>query len=260
MSLVPFALRICATRALQAALPSVVAVIDSPQEPLDHLDRDNPQPVIAVYTSRSMAKLQGRNLLGGMSAVLLTAQIYLPESFDFVVSENEVITIDTRRQGAETALDIIWRGAILALNSSPEPWAALWREFVPVVATIQNEHFLVEKNGVRATAREVLLECEPIHEPVPGDDPSFAWGALIELMREDEKGDGLSALADWVESQITGPTALTERQRAATYIGLSEYVARNLRVEMNLESVANEEDEIPLTEAYADPDLENDAL
>lgn len=230
MSLVPFALRVCATRALQAALPVNVVVVDSPQEPLDLLDKTAPRPVLAVYTGSAMTKLEGRDLLGGAPVVLLTLQIFLPETFAFEASPDHFITVDTRRQGAETALDILWRDALLALNASSEPWAALWREFAPVVVSIANQHYLLERNGVKVTAREVTLECEPIHEPIPGGEPADAWVALINLMRADTRGDGLAALADWVEASIRG-AMLSPAGRDAAYLGLSAYVTRSLLIE-----------------------------
>ena len=83
---------------------------------------------------------------------------------------------------------------------------------------------------MKVTAREVTLECEPIHEPVPGGAPSDAWAELISLMRADARGDGLSALADWVEASIRNAT-LSPAGRDATYLGLSSYVARSLLIE-----------------------------
>lgn len=230
MSLVPFALRVCATRALQAALPVNVVVVDSPQEPLDLLDKAAPRPIVAVYTGSAMTKLEGRNLLGGAPVVLLTLQMFLPETFAFETSPDHFITVDTRRQGAETALDILWRDALLALNASPEPWASLWREFAPAVVSIANEHYLLERNGVKVTAREVTIECEPIHEPVPGGEPTDAWAALIALMRADTRGDGLATLADWVEASIRG-AMLSPAGRDAAYLGLSAYVAQAVSIE-----------------------------
>jgi hypothetical protein len=230
MSLVPFALRVCATRALRAALPAAVVVVDSPQEPLDLLDKAAPRPVVAVYTGSTMTRLEGRNFLGGAPVVLLALQMFLPETFAFETSPGHIVTVDTRRQGAETALDILWRDALLALNASPEPWAALWREFAPVVVGIANQHYLLERNGVKVTAREVTIECEPIHEPVPGAEPADAWAAFITLMRTDTHDDGLSALADWVEASIRSAT-LSPAGRDAAYLGLSAYVARSLIIE-----------------------------
>lgn len=230
MSLVPFALRVCTTRALQAALPASFVVVDSPQEPLDHLDKTSPHPVVAVYTGSAMTKLEGRNLLGGAPVVLLTLQMFLPETFAYEASSDHIIIVDTRRQGAETALDILWRGALLALNASAEPWAALWREFAPVVASIANQHYLLERNSVKVTAREVTFECEPIHEPVPGGEPADAWAGFVTLMRADTRGDGLSALADWVEASIRD-AVLSPLGRDAAYLGLSAYVARAINIE-----------------------------
>jgi hypothetical protein len=252
MSLVPFALRVCATRALQAALPaSVVVVVDSPQEPLDLLDKAAPQPIVAVYTGVAITKLEGRNLLGGAPVVLLTLQMFLPESFPFEASPGHTVTVDTRRQGAETALDILWRDTLLALNASPEPWAALWREFAPVVASIANQHYLLERNGVKVTAREVTIECEPIHEPVPGGEPADAWAAFVTLMRTDTRGDGLSALADWVEASIRD-AALSPAGRDAAYLGLSAYVAQAIHIEDGIGSADPCDPREPLIEIAAE--------
>jgi hypothetical protein len=251
MSLVPFALRVCATRALQAALPAAVVVVDSPQEPLDLLDKATPQPIVAIYTGSAMTKLEGRNLLGGAPVVLLTLQMFLPETFTFETSPGHFIMVDTRRQGAETALDILWRDALLALNASPEPWAALWREFAPVVASIANQHYLLERNGVKVTAREVTLECEPIHEPVPGGEPADAWAAFITLMRADTRGDGLSTLADWVEASIRS-AVLSPSACDAAYLGLSAYVAQSVHIEDEIASADPCDPREPLIEIAAE--------
>lgn len=252
MSLVPFATRICTVRAFQAVMPETVVVIDSPQEPLTMLDDDTPKPVIAVYTGASRTKYDGRNLLGGMPVLALTIQILLPETFSFSLDGGEPVVIDTRRQGAETALDVFWRIGALALNSSSEPWAELWREFVLLTPAVANNSYLIERQGVRVTAREITIECEPIHEPVLGGEPSGAWARLIEQMRDDNAGDGLALLADWVEGEIRNGPDRPQLKRDTAYLGLSEYVASAIRVDINPESVANS-DETPLAEASADP-------
>lgn len=229
MSLVPFAVRVCTVRALQAALPDSVVVVDSPQEPLTLLDVDEPRPIIAVYTGATVTKYEGRNFLGGTSSVSIAIQIMLPEQFSFGVG-NGSIAIDTRRQGAETALDVLWRKAELAMNASDEPWAELWREFVLTVSTVENLSFLIERNSVKVTAREVVIKCEPIHEPVPGGAPTLAWASLIEMMRADTNSDGLHFLADWVDAEIRGGADKTQPERDAAYIGLSRYVANKIYV------------------------------
>ena len=255
MSLVPFAVRICTVRAMQAVMPSAVVVVDSPQEPLTLLDNSEPRPIIAVYTGAAQTKLDGRNLLGGMPMIALTIQIILPETFAFPLTGGDPVVIDTRRQGAETALDVLWRIGVLALNSGDEPWAELWRDFVQTTPTIKNHSYLVEREGVRITAREVVIECEPIHEPVLGGVPEYAWARLIELMKLDTAGDGLNTLGDWVEAEIRNGPDRAQLKRDTAYLGLSEYVASSVRVDINPESVGLYEGE-PLTEASADPDRE----
>lgn len=49
-------------------------------------------------------------------------------------------------------------------------------------------------------------------------------------MRADTRGDGLAALADWVEASIRG-AVLSPADRDAAYLGLSAYVARSLVIE-----------------------------
>ena len=83
---------------------------------------------------------------------------------------------------------------------------------------------------MKVTAREVTLECEPLHEPVPGGEPADAWATLISQMRADAKGDGLSLLADWVEASIRD-AALSPAGRDAANLGLSAYVAQSLQIE-----------------------------
>lgn len=239
MSLIPFAVRICTVRALQAALPASVAVVDSPQEPLTLLDIDEPRPIVAVYTGATVTKYEGRNFLGGMSSLSIAIQIMLPEVFSFGVGAGS-ITIDTRRQGAETALDVLWRKAELALNASIEPWAALWREFVLTVPSVENLSFLIERNGVKVTAREVQIKCDPIHEPIPGGAPTLAWASLLANMRADNKDDGLHYLADWIESEIRGGANKTQPERDAIYLGLSAYVAKKIGIPGPIEDVQNQ--------------------
>lgn len=225
MSLVAFAIRVAAVRALRDALPPGFEVIDSPQEPMDRLDCDAPAPFAAIYTGHNETEIDARELLGGKSKVDLAIQFVLPATLSFPLGGGGSITLDTRKQGAETALDVLWRRAACALNAGASPWAALWRELVINTPKIVNASYLIEVKTVRAVAREVVLSCEPIHEPIPGAAPEGAWAALIALMRADQGSDGLSSLADWLEAEIAGPAELSAAQRDAAYLGLSAYAA-----------------------------------
>lgn len=230
MSLVAFAIRVAAVRTLREALPSGFDVLDSPQEPMDRLDCASPAPFVAVYTGHNETEIDAREMLGGKSKVDLAIQFVLPASLTFPLSGGGSITLDTRKQGAETALDVLWRRAACAFDAGASPWASLWREFVINTPKIVNASYLIEVKTVRAVAREVVVSCEPIHEPIPGAAPEGAWAALLELMRADQASDGLAGLADWLEAEISGPAELTPAQRDAAYLGLSAYAAENVAI------------------------------
>ena len=237
MSLVPFAMRVATVRALQAALPASVLVCDSPQEPIALLDSADPLPIVAIYTGHSETMIDGREMLAGSPTVLLTFQFLLPESFVFTIAPGSTITIDTRRQGAETALDVLWRTCVRALIASDDPWAALWRDIVFLTPKITNSSYLIEQSKVRVVAREVSVSCEPLHEPVPGAAPEGVWDQLLMLMRADTKADGLAALGDWIEAEIRGGTDQPQALRDRFYMGISAATAGAIGLDLRVEDV-----------------------
>lgn len=223
MSLVAFAVRVSACRAIRAALPSSFSVVESPQEPLEQLDKADAKPLIAIYSGHIESDIQGRALLSGDAAITLSIQIFLPEQTSF--APYSPIILDTRREGAETALDVIWRMMARGLLSADNQWAQLWREFVVATPQLTNSSYLVEKSGIRIVAREITIRCEAINEPLPGP-AAGPWAALIALMRSQTSGDQIAALADWIEGEITwNATAYDEAERARVFLGLSTYVA-----------------------------------
>jgi len=169
-----------------------------------------------------------------MPFVALAIQVFLPERFTFTYkgeNADQKISIDCRRQGAETALDVLSRIMMLNLNSGSEPWGVLWREFVCNTPKINTASYLLQREGVKITAREIVIECEPIHEPVPGTEPYGVWSQLIRAMLDDKGADGLHHLAGWVSSQIISKYGDKDMQDTA-YLGLADYVYRDLQGEM----------------------------
>lgn len=230
MSLAAFAVRIATVRALQACLPAPIVVVDSPQDAIALLDAQTPTPVVAIYSGHIETQIEGRAILLGDPRVTLSIQFMLPERFAFPTGPNSSISIDTRRQGASIALDVLWRKAARALDGSQEPWACLWREFVLATPRIFDNSYLIEQAQVRVIAREIAIECETLQEPIPGpDDPPRAWRYLLAAMRADTNGDGLSALADWLEAEIRGQdTRLWVAQAAALGVTREELTAIGL--------------------------------
>lgn len=258
MSLVGFAIRITTARALKAALPSSFEVLDSPQEPLDILDKADPKPLVAIYTGHSESKPVGRALLGGDALTHLSLQFFLPAEVDFAIGDR-TIKIDTRKQGAETALDVVWRMAargLLAEGGDVNPWPALWREFVIQTPRITNASYLVERASVRMVAREVTIHCEVLNEPVPGAAAAGPWASLIAAMAADQVGDGLSSLSPWISAEIRGGADLSQAERDRIFMGLSDYVAQSVGIGGPLGDIDNDPDaqadaEMPAADALA---------
>jgi len=251
MSLVPFALRIAAVRVLRAALPPGFVVLDSPQEPLDLLVAAEPAPFVAIYTGHNETTVEGRSMLGGAPRVEIALQFVLPCEVELGVG-GQSVRLDTRKQGAETALDVLWRRGAVALAASRSPWAELWRNIVIGATKVTNASYLVEHKAVRAVAREIVVTCDPIHEPLPGAAPQGVWADLIALMRADDGLDSLAPLADWLAAEIMGSEALTQEARDAAYLGLSAYVAAKVGIGGAIGDTANDASEATL-EASADP-------
>lgn len=258
MSLVGFAIRVATARALKKALPPAFEVLDSPQEPLDILDQADPKPLVAIYTGHSESNPLGRALLAGEVLTHLSLQFFLPAEVVFSYGSAS-IKIDTRRQGAETALDVIWRiaaRALLAEGGDANPWPALWREFVIQTPRIINASYLVERRNVRMVAREVTIHCETLNEPVPGATPAGPWEKLIAAIEGDDGGDGLTQLAPWIAAEIRGGADLPQAERDRIFMGLSAYVAQASGIGGPIGDIDNDPaapagDQIPVADALA---------
>ncbi len=223
MSLASFAVRQCTVQAIRAAIWSGMIVADSPANALDLLDKA--VPVVAVYTVANNDGFEGNELLSGDPRVSLYVQIYLPTTFT-VTFGGAPLTLDTREEGADTLLDVVGRRILSALVGQAEPWSALWGELVTRTRTLADGSYLLESDEVRVTARQITLECETLYDPIPGAPPAGPWARLIALMRTDTSPRSVAPLADWLASEIAGPTALTQDERDRIDLGLSAYAAQ----------------------------------
>ena len=222
MSLVAFAMRVSAVRAFRAVIWPEFTVVDSPQRPLNLLSKG--RPLIAVYTGQLNDAMDGRELYAGDPRVALTVQVYLPDEVTVTVA-GQPLKLDTREEGAETVLDVIARRLLGAFLAQDEPWAVLWAQLVQKTGRLQNHSYLVESDDGRVSARELVLDCETLYEPIPGAPPEGVWADLIALMRTDASERSVAPLADWIAAEIAGPQALPQEERDRIDLGLSAYAA-----------------------------------
>ena len=224
MSLVAFAVRIATVRVLRAALPACFAVLDSPVDPIDALALNPSAAVVAVYSGQNANKLDGTGFFAGAPMLNLNLQIFLPPQMTFSVG-GQSVTLDTRAEGSETALDAIWYMIACALAERGAPWADLWGRFVQKVSDSVASSYLVETSKVKAVAREIRLLCDVIQEPTPGGAASDIWSRLLAAMTADAGSDNVSALAPWISALIASPGALAQNERDRIFLGISEYAS-----------------------------------
>ena len=236
MSLVAFGIRLATVRAIQAVIWPEFAVVDAPPAPLDLIEHG--QPLIAVYTGHDTDRLGGRDLYGGAPRVAVTIQVFLPAVVTVTVA-GQPLQLDTRSEGADTVLDVIARRIHGALLGQAEPWSRLFFDFVQQTRRTSDNSYLVETQKLRVAARELSLECEVIHEPIPGAPAADVWASLIALMRADTAPRSVAPLADWIAAEIAGPAMLTQADRDRIDLGLSTYAAQRVGILPLVEDVTD---------------------
>lgn len=223
MSLVSFAVRVATVRAIRAVLWSGITVEDSPQAPLELIDKG--QPLIAVYSGTTGADPVGRDIYGAARQVHVSIQCFLPEKITVPLGQDQ-ITIDTRQRGAETVMDVIGRRILYGLIASEGTWAKVWRGFVQTTPQVVDSSYLVENVHIRASAREWTLHCDCLSEPLPGASlpANGPWPDLIAAMQADtDQPDNLAALANWVTYEFQGGSTLPDWQIERIALGISTY-------------------------------------
>lgn len=250
MSLVAFAVRIAAVRILRAALPGAFLIVDSPVDPVDSLETNPESALIAVYTGQTANKLDGVAFFAGEPILNLDLQIFLPQqmTFTFVAAAGgaaQVVTLDTRGAGSETALDMVARMITRAISAQGDPWAVLFAGFVQKVRDVIASSYLVETGKVKAVAREIRMSCDVLQEPVPGAAAGAIWADLLTAMRADTTpGDNVAALAPWIDAEINNPAGLSQAEVDRIFLGLSEYAAQSI----NLTATLADSPPLPLAE------------
>jgi hypothetical protein len=235
MSLVAFAVRIAAVRVLRAALPSAFVVVDSPVDAIALLEASPSSAVVAVYTGQAQNELDGVGFFAGDPLLNVDLQIFLPQqmAFSYLAADGQTlatVTLDTRGEGSETALDLVERMMTRALAAQADVWSQLFGGFVQKVRAVISSSYLVETSKIKAPSREIRMNCETIQEPVPGAPASDIWTQLLAAMTADTGADSVAALAPWIASEINAPVGLSQAERDRIFLGLSEYAAQAINL------------------------------
>ncbi len=236
MSLVAFAVRIAVVRVLRAALPSAFVIVDSPVDAIASLEANPSSALVAVYTGQTENKLDGVAFFAGEPLLNVDLQIFLPQQmiFSYLAADGvtqQTITLDTRGEGSETALDLIERMIARALAVQADAWSQLFGGFIQKVRDVISSSYLVETAKVKAPAREIRMICETIQEPVPGAPAADIWAQLLAAMTADTSAtDSVVALAPWIAAEIGSPSGLPQAEIDRIFLGLSEYAAQAIQL------------------------------
>lgn len=239
--LVRTALRLCAVKALSGRTFAKDRVQDSSIAPMAEAITESPLPVIVVYTDEEDMPIAGLDLLvptAGTCAVVFLVAVAGATRLD---NGTYQVAFPETDAASELTLDLIERDIKLALLNPRDKWAELWRAFA-----MHASRWL----------RQLILDVDPLADPVPGAAPSGLWAELIAAIAADADAD-FAGLAPVLERAILGPSALSERELAQVELGLTKAGAQATGLEPGVRDYtqAPGEELAPLVEVEVDAEM-----
>lgn len=219
MSLARLFLRMSAVRALRGATLAGQAVYDSGGS-LDHLLSTAPAPVILVYTDEQRETPTGRADMGrgqtGCDLVLEMAITGVSSTTDGAA----VAEIAETDAGQELMLDLLERQVMLAFTAGQGVWPDTFRNFAVTYRGIISRRALSEAGAVRYAARQLVISCDLLIDPLPGAfiSAESAWGRFMTAVAADP---GLAPILPTLQAALAGDP-LTPLEAAARTLGLNE--------------------------------------
>lgn len=224
--LVRTALRLTALRALKGKTFAGDRVEDSSIVPMTEAIAENPKPVVVIYTDDDDHPISGLDLLtpaegaGNCSMVFLIA-IAGATALDAGDWEIQFSATDA---ASELTLDLIENDIKHALLDPRDPWADLWRVVASRGSRWRSQRGATEEKGARYAARQLILDLDPLADPLPGGEPIGFWADLVAAIAADPDLD-FAALAPIMTRAIRGASTLADRERAQVALGLTKWAA-----------------------------------
>ncbi len=233
MAIPELALRVATVMALRGRTLVGANVFDEPFDPIhDALDggaEGGGQPVIAVFTSLTVAKVMGNDYLAAERDIELTIQTYLPDN---VVLPGG-LKVDTRNSGAKLIMDLIERQVERVLLIDQTPWARMRQQLQFCLHEVKSASFIVEtQSDLRVAARETVFKIDTIAAPNFGTPLGSPWDEFIVLLQADAH---LAPLAAVISAEITGPDAAPDWQIAQAALGTLYNVPKALGINTGLD-------------------------
>lgn len=230
MSLTRFAVRLCAARALRGSTMAEDRVFQSVIDPLDTKVAANLAPTLIVNTDDHSCDTEGRDLTGGEERLDLVIECTIAARVTTTGQDGEgeitTVEIPAHDTGMDLTLDIVEHQVVRALVRGGGDWGALWRRFVLRVHTRKSRRG-ADTSGVRYAARQLVITCDAISDPVGGEDisPGTVWGDLLALMDADPS---LSPVASLIRGQIIGSGDNPDWTRSAAMLGVNADIIQDI--------------------------------
>jgi len=222
VSLTRLAMRLAASRALLNRTLAGARVFDSAVDPIDQTIADTRQPLIVLTTDEHEVEITGRALGSGNNRCELVIEMAIASRVEVPARDGEgeqiTIAIPHTDEGMELTLDMMEHQIVSALNRDDNEWSRVWMKLVPRITRRLSRRGASAENGVRFAARQLVLACDLVDEPIPGSTTGAgtAWGDVLTAMDADA---ALAPIAGMLRAMIVD-NALPEWEQTAQMLGI----------------------------------------
>lgn len=250
MSLARLALRFTAVHAIKGRTMAQDLVRDSSIVPLESAISEAPAPIALVFTDDSEAVPEGRELWGGTGTTTLVIIIAVAGASRLSNGEVEFHFPNTD-EAIELALDTMERQIQVALMDPDNPWSEIWRGLVVNVTKVSSRRGGSTKEGARFAARQIAIEVETVHDPIPGAPAEHVWKKLLDHLAALPDAD-LRGAGDIMRALIEGKAWPTWKRTQAE-MGWNRDALKATGLEPLAFHAAGDEEPAPLTELIVMP-------
>ena len=200
MSLSRLAMRLAAARALTGRTLAGARVFDSAVDPIDQAIAETRQPMIVLTTDEHEVEITGRALGSGNNRCELVIEMAIAARVEVPARDGQggqiTIAIPHTDEGMELTLDMMEHQVLSVLNRDDNLWSRVWMKMVPRVTRRLSRRGASADNGIRFAARQLVLACDLIDEPVAGyaQQAGTAWHDLLAAMTADGVTSPIAAM------------------------------------------------------------------
>lgn len=230
MSLSRFALRVCTARALRDVTLAEGRIFQSAIDPLDTRVREVRQPMLIINTDDHAQTGDGRDMTGGEDKLdlVIEATIAGKTSATGIDGQGDEVSIEVpgADAGMDLTLDILEHQVIRALVRGNGVWAALWRRMALRINSRTSRRG-ADVSGVRWAARQLVLSCDVLAEPIGGehDVARGFWADFLAAMAADTD---LARVEPLIRGVLIGGGTNPDWERTAAMIGVGVVDAESL--------------------------------